>query len=68
MFNIRAGWRPADDTLPQRLLTGALSRNRLDSCIRSYYEARGWSEEGWVPARTSRALGLGELSCPSPAS
>jgi aldehyde:ferredoxin oxidoreductase len=68
LFNVRAGWRPEDDTLPERFLAGPLSRDKLDACIRSYYHARSWSEEGWVPAQTCRALGLGELSCPPPSS
>jgi aldehyde:ferredoxin oxidoreductase len=65
IFNIRAGWRPEEDTLPERFLTGPLSRDHLEECIRSYYHARRWSEQGWVPASTRRELGLGEVACPS---
>ncbi len=55
-FNILAGWTPAEDTLPDRLLQQALpddaraslSAERLSALIRAYNEARGWSSEGWV--------------------
>jgi aldehyde:ferredoxin oxidoreductase len=50
LFNERAGWRPEDDTLPERLLAkGALSRRKLTDMIHSYYEARCWTNEGKVP-------------------
>lgn len=56
-FNIRAGWTPAEDTLPPRLLRDALpedarsqlSPERLQSLIRAYNLARGWTAEGWIP-------------------
>lgn len=56
-FNIQSGWTPAEDTLPQRLLTTAipedaraeLSTERLQSMIRAYNLARGWTEDGWIP-------------------
>lgn len=55
-FNIREGWLPEDDVLPQRFLgerlpeaTGALlPRERLQGMIRSYNLARGWSEDGYL--------------------
>lgn len=60
-FNIMAGWTPAEDTLPPRMLTQALpddpqanlSAERLQSLVRAYNLARGWSEAGWLPAETS---------------
>lgn len=56
-FNIQSGWTPSEDTLPQRLLTTAipedaraeLSTERLQSLIRAYNVARGWTEDGWIP-------------------
>jgi aldehyde:ferredoxin oxidoreductase len=58
-FNQREGWSPADDTLPDRFLdeplaNGAvqgarLTRERLQTMIRSYNLARGWSERGEIP-------------------
>jgi aldehyde:ferredoxin oxidoreductase len=56
LFNIRQGWTRADDTLPDRLLEGedVLSRSQLDALIETYYEVRGWNEDGTVP-HTARA-------------
>lgn len=56
-FNIRAGWTPAEDTLPPRLLRQALpedarsrlSPERLQTLIRAYNLARGWTADGWIP-------------------
>ena len=49
-FNLRAGWTPAEDTLPERFLTtplpndpgAALSRERLDALVGEYHRQRGW--------------------------
>jgi aldehyde:ferredoxin oxidoreductase len=56
-FNIRQGWTPAEDTLPARFLSEpladgpgigiGLSRDQLQSLIRAYNIARGWSPDGW---------------------
>ena len=53
--NVRAGWQPKDDWLPERLLsdifpTGSgagigLSPDELRQMIQSYYQARGWDEK-----------------------
>lgn len=56
-FNILAGWTPAEDTLPERMLQKALpddtrarlSAERLAALVRAYNLARGWSPEGWIP-------------------
>ena len=68
MFNIREGWRPADDTLPPRTLkeslpTGVvegvgLTKEELDMMIQSYYRARGWTEGGIIPYGKLRELEL----------
>jgi aldehyde:ferredoxin oxidoreductase len=68
IFNVREGWRPEDDWLPDRLLnepltTGvgagvALPPAELRQMILGYYQARGWDESGFVPARKLDALGL----------
>src|SRR5437763_16337189 len=60
LFNAREGWTPAEDTLPQRLLTeglpdgtapGAeLPAERLRAMVRAYNLARGWDADGDVPA------------------
>ncbi len=56
MFNLRAGWTPADDGLPRRLFdtpltlpsgrTAALDRERLTAMIASYHRARGLDADG----------------------
>jgi aldehyde:ferredoxin oxidoreductase len=48
-FNVACGWRREEDTLPERLLSGKLTRAKLDAMIEGYYRARGWSAGG-VPA------------------
>jgi aldehyde:ferredoxin oxidoreductase len=56
-FNIRAGWTPAEDTLPKRILHDALpedsraqlSPERLQSLVHAYNTARGWTPDGWPP-------------------
>ena len=57
-FNECAGWTPAMDTLPDRLLGGALSPQKLRAMITTYYRARGWSDEGYVPPPIAERLGL----------
>src|SRR5260370_29749142 len=56
LFNIREGWVPAEDTLPNRFLSeglpdeqvaGAfLPRERLNQMIQAYYAARSWDRRG----------------------
>ena len=58
IFNQQAGWTPAMDTLPERLLGGALSPQKLRAMITTYYRARGWDDEGAVPPRVAERLGL----------
>jgi aldehyde:ferredoxin oxidoreductase len=55
-FNIRAGWTPAEDTLPDRILHEALpddaraqlAPERLATLVEVYNLARGWTPEGWL--------------------
>jgi aldehyde:ferredoxin oxidoreductase len=68
LFNIREGWQPADDWLPVRLLREPvqdgvaegveLSAGELREMIQSYYRARDWDENGFVPETKLRELGL----------
>jgi aldehyde:ferredoxin oxidoreductase len=58
LFNMRAGWDPGMDTLPQRLLEGALSGKKLRAMITAYYRARGWSDEGRVPDSFAECMGV----------
>ena len=63
-FNIREGWQPEDDWLPERLLSepitiasgrvAALTPSRLRGMIDGYYVARGLDSEG-RPAQASVA-------------
>lgn len=56
-FNIAAGWRPAEDTLPPRLLRekipeddrAVLAPARLQELVTAYNTARGWSADGYPP-------------------
>jgi aldehyde:ferredoxin oxidoreductase len=65
-FNILAGWTHAEDTLPERFLSSApaddpravLSHARLQSLVRAYNHARGWTEEGFLPAEVLDDLRL----------
>jgi aldehyde:ferredoxin oxidoreductase len=56
VFNIREGWLPADDWLPERLLSeplqigsgrvATLTPERLQGMIDGYYAARGLDDQG----------------------
>jgi len=58
-FNVREGWRPEHDTLPDRFFDeavdeegaapAALGRDRLARMVRAYNLARGWSADGYPP-------------------
>jgi aldehyde:ferredoxin oxidoreductase len=50
-INLAQGWTPAEDTLPERLLS---SEPRLPCWVRSYYSLRGWDPEGRPPAAPPR--------------
>lgn len=60
-FNILAGWTPAEDTLPERILStplpedprSELSSERLQALIKAYNLARGWTAEGWIEKQPS---------------
>jgi aldehyde:ferredoxin oxidoreductase len=64
LFNIRAGWTPEEDTLPERFLSDALSDDAraklspaaLRSAITAYNLARGWTAEGRLEANAVREL------------
>ena len=55
-FNIRCGWTPVEDTLPQRMLNSALQDDpeaRLDTqtlqtMIAAYNLERGWTADGYL--------------------
>jgi aldehyde:ferredoxin oxidoreductase len=68
LYNRREGWTRAEDTLPARFLTeemegnrAVLPRERLETMIQAYYQARGWDEEGGVPDDLIRSLDLADF-------
>jgi aldehyde:ferredoxin oxidoreductase len=60
-FNIRCGWTPVEDTLPQRMLNSALQDDpeaRLDTetlqtMIAAYNLERGWTADGYLDEMSS---------------
>jgi aldehyde:ferredoxin oxidoreductase len=68
VYNIREGWQPADDWLPDRLLNeplslpsgrvAALSAGRLRAMIDSYYTMRGLDRQGHPDPAAVDDLGL----------
>jgi aldehyde:ferredoxin oxidoreductase len=68
LFNIRAGWTSAEDTLPPRLLDRALADDaearltpdQLAKAIVAYNVTRGWTEDGHLPVAQLAALGLAD--------
>ena len=66
LFNIRAGWTPEEDSLPDRFLQepqqdnpqACLSGEQLQVAVRLYNELRGWDEDGWVSSECADKLGL----------
>jgi aldehyde:ferredoxin oxidoreductase len=57
LFNIKAGFTKADDTLPKRLLEEPVPEgpnkgavHHLDALLPQYYQVRGWDENG-VPTK-----------------
>jgi aldehyde:ferredoxin oxidoreductase len=66
MFNNRAGFTRADDTLPKRVLeepapSGAGKGHvaEIDKMLPEYYELRGWTDDGAPTTQTLSRLGLG---------
>jgi len=68
LYNIREGWQPEDDWLPERLLTESVSMpsgreatltgTRLRTMIDAYYEARGLTSDGHPDAAFADDLRL----------
>src|SRR5579859_46614 len=68
VFNLREGWQPADDWLPERLLAepvrlasgreAGLTPERLRAMIDGYYSARGLDEAGRPDEAQLADLGL----------
>jgi aldehyde:ferredoxin oxidoreductase len=68
LFNVRAGWTPAEDTLPPRFFELALpddpnarlSRHSFREAVRTYNLHRGWSADGWPEEQQIKDLKLDE--------
>lgn len=70
LFNMREGWQPQDDWLPNRLLSEVLPTGvtqgvgltpaQLRDMIQGYYQARGWDNKGLVPQQKLQELGLAD--------
>ena len=67
MFNLRAGLTKADDSLPERILKGAIPGEdnpakgrvgKLDQMLPEYYSLRGWDADGHPEADKLVELGL----------
>jgi aldehyde:ferredoxin oxidoreductase len=66
LFNIRAGFTKADDTLPPRMLEEPLPDgpakghvHELSKMLPEYYKIRGWNENGIPSSEKLEELGLG---------
>jgi aldehyde:ferredoxin oxidoreductase len=65
IFNLKAGIRPEEDTLPKRLLEEPIPDgpskghvHRLPELLPQYYKERGWSKQGIPTPERLAALGL----------
>ncbi len=69
-FNILCGWRPDEDTLPERFLNDSLpgdpaatlSGETLRALIAAYNTARGWTSDGYPTPPQTAELGIGPRS------
>lgn len=72
LYNLKAGFTAADDTLPGKLLEQplkggphegrVLSAEQLEEMKSLYYHLRGWDETGWPREEKLRELGLLDLA------
>jgi len=68
VYNIREGWQPSDDWLPERLLNepvvlpsgrvATLTADRLRAMIGAYYQERGLDHQGFPRPGTAAGPGL----------
>ena len=68
LYNLRAGFSMADDTLPKRFLDTAHTKGGsqgkvvdLAPMLKEYYRFRGWDANGVPTPRKLKALGLAEI-------
>ncbi len=69
LFNIRAGFTKADDTLPERLLREPLKEGapagrvwEREPLLDEYYALRGWDADGVPTPEKLRRLGIGQIA------
>ena len=70
LYNIRAGWTPTEDRLPDRFLQQALpddpqarlTYDQLQAAIQAYNRARGWTDEGLLTDQLLQELDLHDCS------
>jgi aldehyde:ferredoxin oxidoreductase len=66
LYNIRAGWTPVEDRLPDRFLQQALpddplarlTSDQLQAAIQAYHRARGWTDDGLLADQLLQELDL----------
>jgi len=71
-FNIREGWKRADDTLPYRWMHDPMTKGPSAGHITSdeeleymkdlYYKAKGWTKEGLIPKEKLVELGMPDVA------
>jgi len=71
-YNIREGWTRRDDHLPPRVMKdpipggvaeGSLvTPDELNMMLDGYYEARGWTSDGFIPKQKLIELGLDDIA------
>lgn len=70
LFNVREGWRRADDALPAALRAPpvddgagrALDPDRFEAMLDAYYARRGWGVDGRPTRAVVERLGLGAVA------
>ena len=65
VFNVKAGWHPKEDVLPERFLTqpleddpARLTSEQMQKLVAAYNSQRGYSQDGFPMTETLRDLGL----------
>jgi aldehyde:ferredoxin oxidoreductase len=67
VFDLREGFRSEHDTLPERIQKETLLEaeaatgqqfSNVKGLVQEYYQARGWTKQGFPPPEKLRALGL----------
>jgi aldehyde:ferredoxin oxidoreductase len=71
-FNIREGWKRADDDLPYRWKHDPMTKGPSAGHVTSdeeleymkdlYYEAKGWTKDGMIPKKKLQELGMPDVA------